>query len=124
MGKDDPGVGMGENAMSWVFVGNIEEIPPCSGRPFRTLNGEEIGIFHLTDGRILAVENRCPHRGGALTEGIVSNQFVFCPLPDRKIDLEKGEVQPPDTGCVRTFSVKIQDNAIWIKCDESERRFS
>lgn len=102
--------------MSWVFVGNIGDIPPCSGRTFRTSKGEEIGLFHLSDGRILATENRCPHLGGTLTEGIVSDHFVFCPLHDRKIDLESGKVQPPDTGCIRKYPVEIRGKAIWIEC--------
>lgn len=102
--------------MSWVCVGTIRDIPSSSGRLFLKEDGEEIGIFRLTDGRIFAVENRCPHRGGPLTEGIVSGHFVFCPLHDRKISLKEGKVEPPDSGCVKTFPVKIEGESIWVNC--------
>lgn len=100
--------------MNWVYVGKTDDIVSGVGRAFRKLNGKEIGIFRLSDGRILAVENRCPHRGGPLSEGIVSNHYVFCPLHDWKLNLEDGQVQAPDKGCVKTVPVKVDGGDIFV----------
>ncbi len=100
--------------MSWICVGTVQDIPPSSGRLFRGKDGEEIGVFHLSDGRFFATENRCPHRGGPLSEGMISGHFVFCPLHDRKINLENGQVQFPDQGCVKTFPTKIVEGWVFV----------
>ncbi len=100
----------------WIYVGNLQDISSPSGRLFRNQNGKEIGVFHLSDGRVLAVDNHCPHRKGPLTEGIVSGQHVFCPLHDWKIDLVSGEAQAPDSGCVKTFPVKLEGEKIFVDC--------
>ncbi len=102
--------------MNWVYVGKIDDIASGSGRAFRKAGTREIGIFRLTDGRILAVANRCPHKGGPLSEGIVSNHLVFCPLHDWKINLEDGKVEAPDKGCIKTFPVKVEGGEIFIAC--------
>ena len=102
--------------MNWVYVASTGDILPGSARIFRKQDGKEISIFHLTDGRVLALRNRCPHKGGPLSEGIVSNHYVFCPLHDWKINLEDGQVQAPDTGCVKTFPVKVEGGKIFVAC--------
>jgi nitrite reductase (NADH) small subunit len=78
------------------------------------VQGQEIALFLLEDGNVRAVENRCPHKGGTLSEGIVSGERVFCPLHDWKISLCDGIVQAPDTGCIKTYEVTIEGNNIFI----------
>lgn len=102
--------------MSWTRVAIKKDIPPASGRVFPRPGDIDIGIFHLSDGRVLAISNLCPHRRGPLSEGIVSGSRIFCPLHDWKIDLVTGQVHEPDHGCVKTFPVKLEGEWIWVDC--------
>ena len=75
---------------------------------------KQIGIFLTENGEVHAINNVCPHKEGPLSEGTVSGEYVYCPLHDQKIDLNTGEVQEPDTGCVETYQVEIQDGDVFI----------
>lgn len=94
-------------------VSKLEDIPINTGKTVR-YQGLEIALFRIGQDNIRAIENRCPHKGGVLAEGIVSGEYVFCPLHDRKIDLSSGLVQAPDTGCVKTYKVMVQDGLVYI----------
>lgn len=100
--------------MSWVKVCRVEEVPEWGARKVHT-GQVEIGLFRLRDGRILAVENHCPHKGGPLSEGIVTGDCVICPLHSWRICLTTGLVQEPDTGKVRTFPVKVESGSVCIQ---------
>lgn len=93
-----------------IFVGKRSEIDVKSSRRLRIEN-IEIALFHLTDGSVLAVENKCPHKGGLLSEGMVCGGKVHCPLHDWKIDLRSGKVQEPDDGCVTTFPTEVDEQS-------------
>ncbi|MEW9699715.1 nitrite reductase small subunit NirD [Paenibacillus sp. SI8] len=94
--------------MKRVHVGNISEIAEKRSRVVR-IGSLEIAIFKLSGGEIKAIENRCPHKAGKLSEGIVCDHHVFCPLHDWKINLQDGNVEAPDEGCVTSFQVEIDD---------------
>ncbi|ANS73587.1 nitrite reductase [Paenibacillus yonginensis] len=89
-----------------MLVGSVEEIDPKGSRTIQ-VEEMEIALFRLSDGEILAVENKCPHKGGVLSEGMVCGRMVHCPLHDWRIDLQTGAVQEPDTGCIATFPVEV-----------------
>lgn len=104
--------------MPKYWIGHADDIPKRGGRAV-FLNGREFAVFHLSDGSFHAIENRCPHKGGPLSEGIVSGKYVFCPLHDWKIDVTDGRVQAPDRGCVRSCGVEIEGGKIYILLDEA-----
>lgn len=95
--------------MNGVAAGHISEFPERSGRVFR-MGSLELALFKLSDGTVKAVENLCPHKRGKLSEGIVCDHHVYCPLHDWKIDLHDGLVQAPDQGCVNTYQVEVDGN--------------
>ena len=95
--------------MNEVIVGHISEFIERRGRVFR-LGDLELALFKLSDGEVKAVENRCPHKNGKLSEGMVCDHHVYCPLHDWKIDLHDGLVQAPDEGCIETYPVTVDDN--------------
>ncbi len=74
-----------------------------------------IAIFHLNDGRFMAVEDRCPHKDGPLSDGIITGSTVTCPLHNWRINLINGEALPPDCGCVKTFKTKVKDDMVWVE---------
>jgi nitrite reductase (NADH) small subunit len=99
----------------WVRVTAADNIPLREGRSVQ-LGGHDIAIFNLGD-RFLAVENRCPHRGGPLADGIVSTGVVVCPLHAWKVDLTTGSVtnRPEDLQCVKTFPVRLENGVVSIE---------
>ncbi|MBB6632944.1 nitrite reductase small subunit NirD [Cohnella thailandensis] len=101
--------------MAKVLIGHIEDIDKKGARTFR-YQDLEIAVFRLSDGEIKAVENRCPHKGGKLAEGMVCGTAVHCPLHDWKIDLKSGKVYEPDDGCVETYKTEVDqaNGAIYI----------
>jgi len=98
----------------WVWVTALENIPPREGRRI-AVAGRELAVFNL-GGRIAAADNRCPHRGGPLADGIISGESVVCPLHGWKIDLRSGSVERPcaAAGRVETFPVRIDNGIIVI----------
>jgi len=99
----------------WVRVTQAENIPLREGRSVE-IAGHDIAIFNLGD-RFLAVENKCPHRGGPLADGIVSGRTVVCPLHAWKIDLESGQVRnrPEENPCVKTFAITVRDGVVMLE---------
>jgi nitrite reductase (NADH) small subunit len=92
--------------MTKMLIGKVTDIDVKGSRTFK-VGDTEIALFRLSDGNVLAVENKCPHKGGALSEGMVCGSKVHCPLHDWRIDLYSGQVQAPDTGCVPTYEVEV-----------------
>jgi nitrite reductase (NADH) small subunit len=79
------------------------------------IDDKEIALFKLSTGEVYALENRSPHpKGGVLSEGLVSGKYVYCPVYDWKISLVDGMVQAPDEGQIRTYSVEIKEDIIFI----------
>jgi nitrite reductase [NAD(P)H] small subunit len=102
-------------AKRWVRIAAVDSIPLREGRAV-AIAGHDIAVFNLGN-RFLAVENKCPHRGGPLADGIVSGGNVVCPLHAWKVDLASGEVtnQPAPPQCVKTFPVRVEDGVISLE---------
>ena len=100
---------------AWVRITAVENIPLREGRSVE-VGGHDLAIFNLGN-RFLAVENRCPHRGGPLADGIVSGSTVVCPLHAWKIDLMAGSVtnRPENLKCVRTFQTRVEDGVVLVE---------
>jgi nitrite reductase (NADH) small subunit len=100
--------------VSWLRITPCVNIPPREGRPVK-VGDLEIAIFNLGD-RFLALDNRCPHQGGPLCDGIVAGSAVVCPLHAWKVDLETGSVARPAApgGCVRTYPTRVEDGVVLI----------
>jgi nitrite reductase (NADH) small subunit len=99
----------------WVRIATTAAIPLREGRAVR-IAGHEIAVFNLGN-RFLAVENKCPHRGGPLADGIVSGNSVVCPLHAWKIDLASGEAlnQAAAPQCIRTFATQVEDGVLSLE---------
>ena len=97
----------------WVGVGPEAAIPLQGARVVRTGLGD-IAVFRTAAGAILAVEDRCPHKGGPLSQGIVHGDMVTCPLHNWVISLKTGKAQGADVGCVRTIGVKVERGIVLL----------
>lgn len=99
----------------WVRIATCESIPLREGRSIEA-GGRSIAIFNLGD-RFLAMESRCPHKGGPLAEGIVSGTTVVCPLHAWKVDVETGVVKnaASPVPCIETFPTRVEAGVILLE---------
>ena len=106
--------------MSWIQITRAENLPLREGRAVR-LGNQEIAIFNL-GAKFLAVDNRCPHRGGPLADGIVSGDSVVCPLHNWKICLQSGEIKRPreQAGCVRPHPVQVVGGIVCVNLEAEQ----
>ena len=99
----------------WIRITACDNIPPREGRT-AVVGDREIAIFNVGDG-FLAVDNRCPHRGGPLADGIVAGGAVVCPLHAWKIDLQTGSVERPAglEACVQSYPTRVEGGIVLIE---------
>ncbi|MDP3896855.1 MAG: nitrite reductase small subunit NirD [Mesorhizobium sp.] len=99
--------------MIWTPIGSINDIPRRGARCVATPQGR-IAVFRTGDDKVYAIEDHCPHRGGPLSQGIVHDASVTCPLHNWVISLETGKAQGADEGVVRTIPVRIDGENLFI----------
>jgi nitrite reductase (NADH) small subunit len=98
----------------WLDIGRLEEIPVRGARTVPIAGGEEIAVFRTGDNRVFALVNRCPHKKGPLSQGIVHGHAVACPLHNWTIALATGEAQGADKGCTPTIPVRVDSGRVLI----------
>lgn len=102
--------------MNWVDLGELAAIPRLGARVVRSPHGD-IAVFRTADDGVFALSDRCPHKGGPLSQGIVHGERVTCPLHNWVIDLASGEATGPDTGCTHSFPVRVEHGRVWLDLD-------
>lgn len=103
------------NAMTenWIPIGTISDVPQRGARCVK--NGDmTIAIFRTADDRIFALEDKCPHKNGPLSQGIVHDGCVTCPLHNWVVSLENGKAQGADEGEATSFPIKLDGEKIFI----------
>ena len=103
------------NNERWIRITDADRIPVREGRA-AIVAGREIAIFNLGDG-FVAVDNRCPHQGGPLADGIVANGAIVCPLHAWKISLHTGSVERPSGvgDCVRSYRARVEAGVVLVE---------
>jgi nitrite reductase (NADH) small subunit len=109
--------------MSWIDVGPLASVPERGARVFR-VGTVDIAVFRTGGGAVFALRDRCPHRGGPLSQGIVHGERVTCPLHDWVIDLKSGNAVGADVGCTPTFGARVEDGTVSIDVPESIARIA
>jgi nitrite reductase (NADH) small subunit len=104
------------DAARWVRVGTVDDIPRQGARCVKT-DGTTIAVFRTEDDRIFAMEDKCPHRDGPLSQGIVHGNCVTCPLHSWVLSLETGLAQGADEGSVPVFPVRLEGRDIHLQVD-------
>lgn len=95
-----------------VNLGSVDKVPKGQGFCF-IVAGQEIAVFRQRDGSLFATQNRCPHRQGPLSEGIIGAGKVICPLHSHKFDLSSGEGPDPKE-CLKVYKVRQEKGEILI----------
>ena len=99
--------------MNWTRICRVEDIPQLGARVVRSAHGN-IAVFRNAEDEVFALLDKCPHKGGPLSQGIVFGKKVACPLHNWSISLEDGNAVAPDVGCAKPYQVKIKDGAVYL----------
>ncbi len=99
------------NVTDWIEVAHLDDIPRQGSRVVKTAAGD-IAVFRTVEDEVFALRDQCPHKGGPLSQGIVSGKRVACPLHDWKIALDTGLAVAPDEGCAARYPVRVVDGRV------------
>jgi len=106
--------------IDWMDVGTLDDVPVLGARVVRTEEGD-VAVFRTADDQVFALYDRCPHKGGPLSEGIVHGRSVSCPLHNWVISLESGAVEGPDHGCAEQIAVTLDGGRILLGLKRAPR---
>ncbi len=102
----------------WTLVCQLTDIPTLGARRVSRAKGMDVALFRTEDERVFALLDRCPHKGGPLSQGIVFGHAVACPLHNWTIGLATGEAAAPDEGSTPRFSVRVEGQAVYLNATE------
>ena len=106
------------NMGDWTLICRVDEIPVLGSRRVARPQGMDVAVFRNDAGQVFALLDRCPHKGGPLSQGIVFGNRVACPLHNWTIGLDDGCAHQPDEGCTPRFSVKVQEGSVYLNAVE------
>ena len=103
---------------NWKQICRVEDIPVLGARRVARDRGLDVAVFRNDADEVFALLDRCPHKGGPLSQGIVFGQHVACPLHNWTIGLCDGMAHAPDEGCTPRFAVKVEAGVVHLDADE------
>ena len=102
----------------WKPICRLDEIPVLGARRVARAQGVAVAVFRNAEDQVFALLDRCPHKGGPLSQGIVLGQSVACPLHNWTIGLADGCAKSPDEGCTPRFASKVEDGQVFLDATE------
>ena len=102
----------------WIKICEVTDIPVLGARRVSRAQGIDVAVFRNDADGVFALLDRCPHKGGPLSQGIVFGESVACPLHNWTIDLNGGCAKAPDEGCTPKFAVKLEGGAVHLNVAE------
>ena len=106
----------------WTAICRVQDIPPLGARRVARQRGLDVAIFRTSGDEVFALLDRCPHKGGVLSQGIVFGRQVACPLHNWTIGLDNGAAREPDEGCTPSFAVRVDAGMVYLDADELATR--
>jgi nitrite reductase (NADH) small subunit len=100
--------------MDWTRICQLQDIPVLGSRRVQRTVGVDVALFRNSADEVFALLDRCPHKGGPLSQGIVFGKSVACPLHNWTIGLDTGCAKEPDEGCTPAFQVKQDDGMVYL----------
>jgi nitrite reductase (NADH) small subunit len=107
-----------QSSTRWTRICRVDDILPLGSRRVARKQGPDVAIFRAADDHIFALLDKCPHKGGPLSQGIVFGHSVACPLHNWTIALDSGQARAPDVGCAARFAVKVEGGEVFLDATE------
>ncbi|WP_324779300.1 nitrite reductase small subunit NirD [Thiobacillus sedimenti] len=98
---------------NWIDILDVSDIPRQGARVVRH-GMVDVAVFRTADDAVFALEDRCPHKGGPLSQGIVHGRRVACPMHNWNVALDTGCALAPDEGCARALPVRVEAGRVWL----------
>jgi nitrite reductase (NADH) small subunit len=108
----------------WTRICSTNDIPRLGARIVRQAEGPNIAVFRTAADAFFALADRCPHRGGPLSQGIVYGDRVACPLHNTSVELGSGCAVAPDKGQVQSYGVKVEGDEVYVALPVSAERYA
>jgi nitrite reductase (NADH) small subunit len=102
----------------WIPICRVEDIPVLGARRVARAQGMDVAVFRNDQDQVFALLDRCPHKGGPLSQGIVFGTSVACPLHNWTIGLDSGCARAPDEGCTPRFAVQVDAGMVALNAQE------
>jgi len=102
----------------WKTICKVDDIPVLGSRRVAREGHTAVAVFRNSENKVFALLDRCPHKGGPLSQGIVFGESVACPLHNWTIGLDDGCARAPDVGCTQKFSVKLEGDQVQLSLNE------
>lgn len=99
---------------NWTKIANLEDIPRLGSRVVKRPGCEDIAVFRTADDKVFALHDKCPHKQGPLSQGIVHGEKVTCPLHGWNIHLANGHAVEPDVGETACIEVKLENGVVFL----------
>ena len=106
--------------MNWLDICALEDINVLGSRIVAGLKGD-IAIFRTSTDEVFALDDRCPHKGGPLSQGLIFGKRVSCPLHNWQIELDSGEAVAPDVGCAHRHNAKVENGRVLLALNSAEK---
>jgi nitrite reductase (NADH) small subunit len=103
---------------NWTLICKVDDIPVLGSRRVERAAGLEVAVFRNDKDEVFALLDRCPHKGGPLSQGIVFGTSVACPLHNWTIGLCDGQAAAPDEGCTPRFALKVENGDVFLDANE------
>jgi nitrite reductase (NADH) small subunit len=101
-------------SQEWQVICRVEDIPVLGARRVARDRGMDVAVFRNDQDQVFALLDRCPHKGGPLSQGIVFGTSVACPLHNWSIGLDDGCAKAPDQGCTQRFSCRVESGEVLL----------
>ena len=102
----------------WKKICLVSDIPVLGARRVARPQGMDVAVFRNSEDGVFALLDRCPHKGGPLSQGIVFGNSVACPLHNWTIGLADGCARAPDEGCTPKFAVMVDAGTVFLDARE------
>ena len=99
---------------TWTAICRVDDIPALGSRRVQRPQGMPVALFRTSTDKVFALLDRCPHKGGPLSQGIVFGERVACPLHNWSIGLCDGQAAAPDVGCTPRFAVHLVEGQVHL----------
>jgi nitrite reductase (NADH) small subunit len=106
--------------LDWIRVCRLEDIPQLGSRVVNSAEGR-IAVFRNAEDEVFALADRCPHKGGPLSQGIVHGRKVTCPLHNWNIRLEDGCAVEPDEGCTQRYAARVEAGEVFLQISHQRK---
>ena len=99
----------------WIKLCPIADCPPGRAK-FVSVVSHELAVFHLTDpDRFIVTQNSCPHAGGNLAAGDISDGTVTCPWHQWQFNLDSGACPHSPAVTLRRYECRIENGMVFAR---------